>query len=230
MYSEQVHLAVEGLEGSLTTDFDGLRIYPRLTTFPSLCQCVSSKEIQPVEELQWTQQRVGLGLKSGLGAGLFCGLIGWETFGLNIGLISGLSFGLLLGLSFVLTNTGVEVTTVPNQGIWNSAKNSIYVGLISGICVGLIAGFVRGLNVGMSSGLIAGLFGLIFYGGDTCIRHFTLHLTLYRFSYIPWNYARFLDYAVERLFLHRVGGGYIFIHRMLLEHFAAMDLKPSKRW
>jgi hypothetical protein len=42
MYSEQVHLAVEGLEGSLTTDFDGLRIYPRLTTFPSLCQCVSS--------------------------------------------------------------------------------------------------------------------------------------------------------------------------------------------
>jgi hypothetical protein len=39
---------------------------------------------------------------------------------------------------------------------------------------------------------------------------------------IPWNYARFLDYATERLFLQKVGGGYIFVHRMLLEHFAGM--------
>ncbi|MDJ0904037.1 MAG: hypothetical protein QNJ55_35140 [Xenococcus sp. MO_188.B8] len=35
-----------------------------------------------------------------------------------------------------------------------------------------------------------------------------------------WNYARFLDYASDRIFLQKVGGGYIFIHRLLLEHFA----------
>jgi hypothetical protein len=39
---------------------------------------------------------------------------------------------------------------------------------------------------------------------------------------IPWNYARFLDYATDRIFLQKVGGGYIFVHRMLLEHFARM--------
>ena len=42
---------------------------------------------------------------------------------------------------------------------------------------------------------------------------------------MPWNYARFLDYAAEELnFLQKVGGGYIFVHRYLLEYFAAMEL------
>ena len=66
--------------------------------------------------------------------------------------------------------------------------------------------------------------------GSACLRHFSLRWMLYRMGYIPWSYARFLNYATERLFLQKVGGGYIFIHRMLLEHFAQMKLeqKPSK--
>lgn len=39
---------------------------------------------------------------------------------------------------------------------------------------------------------------------------------------IPLNLVSLLDYASERIFLQRVGGGYIFVHRMLLEHFARM--------
>ena len=31
----------------------------------------------------------------------------------------------------------------------------------------------------------------------------------------------FLDYAAERLFLRKVGSGYLFVHRLLLEYFAA---------
>ena len=38
----------------------------------------------------------------------------------------------------------------------------------------------------------------------------------------PSNYVHFLDYAVDRIFLQKVGGGYRFIHRLLLEHFAEM--------
>jgi predicted lipid-binding transport protein (Tim44 family) len=72
-------------------------------------------------------------------------------------------------------------------------------------------------------GLIFGLvFGLVFGGGKACLQHFTLRLILGIKGFIPWNYARFLDYATERVFLQKVGGGYIFIHRMLLEHFAQM--------
>ncbi len=37
---------------------------------------------------------------------------------------------------------------------------------------------------------------------------------------MPWNYARFLNYATQLTFLQKVGGGYIFTHRLLMEHFA----------
>ncbi len=36
---------------------------------------------------------------------------------------------------------------------------------------------------------------------------------------IPWNYARFLSYCVERRLLQRISGRYRFIHRELLDHF-----------
>lgn len=38
----------------------------------------------------------------------------------------------------------------------------------------------------------------------------------------PLNYVRVLDYAVARLFLRKVGGGYIFPHRMLMDYFASL--------
>jgi hypothetical protein len=35
------------------------------------------------------------------------------------------------------------------------------------------------------------------------------------------QYVRFLADATARIFLRKVGGGYIFVHRMLLEYFVA---------
>ena len=79
-------------------------------------------------------------------------------------------------------------------------------------------------------GLIGGLiFGLSFFGGQAFIQHFTLRFVLYRYNHTPWNYVRFLDYATERIFLRKVGAGYIFIHRLLLEHFAAMEPKAEEQ-
>ncbi|MEH1811708.1 MAG: hypothetical protein V7K26_30785 [Nostoc sp.] len=43
----------------------------------------------------------------------------------------------------------------------------------------------------------------------------------------PWNYARFLDYCTERLFLQRVAGRYRFIHKLLQDHFAQMEFKGN---
>ena len=42
-----------------------------------------------------------------------------------------------------------------------------------------------------------------------------------------WNYVKFLDYAADRILLRKVGGGYLFSHRMLLEHFAARYVEPG---
>ena len=60
--------------------------------------------------------------------------------------------------------------------------------------------------------------------GRACIQHFALRFVLYRSGLSPWNYARFLNYATDRMFLQRIGGRYRFIHKLLQEHFAKMEL------
>ena len=214
----------------------------------------SSNEIPLFEQMSWSWKRAksrficearrGLiaGLKLCLLSGAIIGLLLWKfdpltgPEGIFLGLISGLLGGLVCGLFFTglifglnsgLSRTKVKQRTVPNQGICNSRKNSIKIGLIGGLIYGLILAPL-GLLGSAEGVIIVGLFGwllggLIFglkNGGATCIKHFNLRRILYRKGRIPWNYARFLDYATDRLLMKKVGGGYIFYHRMLMEHFA----------
>lgn len=80
--------------------------------------------------------------------------------------------------------------------------------------------------------LVSGLFLALLVGisksGTPVIKHFILRIILWSRGYIPWNYAKFLDYCTDRLLLQRVGGGYRFIHKLLQEHFAEMDLSKVK--
>jgi hypothetical protein len=41
-------------------------------------------------------------------------------------------------------------------------------------------------------------------------------------SYAIDKLVPFLNHCVDLIFLRRVGGGYIFVHRLLMEHFAEM--------
>ena len=87
------------------------------------------------------------------------------------------------------------------------------------------------LNETFTFSLVFGLFLALLIGipisGTPVIKHVILRLILYFNGYIPWNYARFLDYCTERLFLQRVGGRYRFIHKLLQDHFAQMELKQK---
>jgi hypothetical protein len=58
-------------------------------------------------------------------------------------------------------------------------------------------------------------------GGRACLHHFALRLVLWHNNFAPLHYVHFLDYAAARIFLRKVGGGYVFVHRSLLEYFAA---------
>jgi len=161
---------------------------------------------------------------------------GGLAYGLGGGLIFGLGGGLIFGLFKGLTTTTLEKRTNPNQGIHQSAQNALVSGLVFGLLFGLVGGMVGGvayvLSGGVSGGLGAGLFGaLIFglagvligglgFGGATVIKHVILRRILYNAGAVPLNYADFLDYCVSRQLLRRVGGGYIFRHRMLMEYFA----------
>ena len=172
------------------------------------------------------------GLFLGLIIGVFTALISGRFAGFISGLIAGIisqSFCvLILVLLRVIHTLDIEKKTIPNQGIWKSGVNAGIFGLIFGLIGGLIYGLVGMLKgeliFGVIGGLLGGLcLGLIKCGGFSVIQHFTLRLILYGNGYIPWNYARFLDYAVDHIFLQKVGGGYIFVHRLLLEHFAQIE-------
>jgi DNA polymerase III delta prime subunit len=194
--------------------------------------------IKTTEIMAWSWKEAKNSLIRGLILGLILGLISWLSYGLSYGLfgllILGLMFGLMLGLFGGLfggiKSSAIAIKTIPNQGIYRTARNAGIMGLIIGLISGLSFGLFGGLFGGLISGLMSGLMsGLVFGGGKACIQHFVLRFILYRDGYIPWNYARFLDYAAERIFLQKVGGGYIFIHRLLLEHFAQMKLQGLRK-
>ena len=127
----------------------------------------------------------------------------------------------------------------PNQGIKLSLKNFSAVFLVTWLIFGPIFGLIGVIGgLGSSSGLLFGLifglnFGLIFAligglnrGGSAVIKHYALRLMLWLRGYTPFNFVEFLDHCTKLIFLKKVGGGYIFTHRMLLEYFA--ELSPEK--
>jgi eukaryotic-like serine/threonine-protein kinase len=166
--------------------------------------------------------------------------LGLASLSLSVGLWVGVILGFKKG-------TDIEGSVIPNQGILRSQANAIKLLAISGTLAGFISlivwslyklnpsifwwiyygktseyswrfALVIGSMVGLSSGLVGGD-----NSGLVCIQHFILRLLLWSKGYIPWNYARFLNYATTQIVLQKVGGGYIFIHRLLLEHFASMS-------
>jgi len=166
----------------------------------------------------------------GLIGWLIGGLMGGQRFQLIFGLSVGWVGGLMGGVCGEKRSSEASVKTVPNQGVWQSLKNALTFGLITWLIVGLIASLIFGLFAGpekqLKNGLIVGLIGGfsggLNFGLLTCIQHLALRSLLTLANHTPRNYARFLDYAASRLFLRKVGGGYIFIHRMVLEHIAAL--------
>ncbi|HYR10248.1 MAG TPA: hypothetical protein VEQ60_20910, partial [Longimicrobium sp.] len=62
---------------------------------------------------------------------------------------------------------------------------------------------------------------IFWFGGIDLVLHAALRLVLALTGPMPLRLRRFLEYGVHLGFLQRAGGGYIFFHRLLLEHFAA---------
>ncbi|MEP0916941.1 hypothetical protein NC981_08925 [Leptolyngbya sp. DQ-M1] len=159
--------------------------------------------------------------------------IGGAIGGLILGLIVGLVFGLVFGL-INASKTEITLRTRPNQGIISSAKNMIIVISVSLLIAFLVQGFLAQLigqvlsrdetSIVLTNCLPFLIWFSLFAGGGlACIQHFSLRLVLFFNRSIPWNYARFLNYTTERMFLQRIGGRYRFIHKLLQDHFAQME-------
>jgi transcriptional regulator with XRE-family HTH domain/GTPase SAR1 family protein len=193
------------------------------------------------------------GLSSGLSSGPRIGLAYGLMMGLIVGGGIGLAYWLALGLFQSVAQEQIEDQDRQslNQGVHRSARNSTIIGLLSGGIVGglgflgywlsyvlnegLSKGLSYGLNEGLSKGLgsalsdvwlfaiAGGLVGWAVSGGWAVLRHCVLRWLLHRRQVFPWHAQVFLNDATARILLRRVGGGYSFIHRLLLEYFANLD-------
>jgi hypothetical protein len=167
-----------------------------------------------------------------------------------VGSVTGTVLATLLG---GLIRVVTQATTRANEGIRLSWYNATRAGASVGLTLGLMqwmaitligeptrgwvsqieenypwAGRWMGMLIcGAISGVFLGLLVALLYGYFEIIQHYTLRLLLWQRGYAPRRLVRFLDHASDLIFLQKVGGGYIFIHRLLLEHFAAMESKWS---
>lgn len=192
-------------------------------------------KVADIPILSWDKPEGRLSL--GISFALIIGLIVWLILGLTLWLIRylffwlffGLLTGLIIGLIVRTSENKIQIRNKPNQGIRESAKNTIIISLISWpagmllyallrVAVGQTVEPVRALN----SGLSLALFFCMAYGGIACIQHCLLRLILWLSGAIPWNYAHFLSYAADLHFIKQVGGRYRFMHDLLRSHFAEM--------
>ena len=183
-----------------------------------------AEKIEPVETLNFSMIK----LFKSLIIGLIAGLITWKLSGVMVFSIVGILVGLIEGVS----GSNIKKIKIPNQGIWQSVKNASLFALMGAIGMAIPAAImskqlraiivessvlqnrIGTVNIVLSAIIVGALFGFT-QAGMAGIQHFTLRLILWCNGYIPWNYARFLNYATERKFLQRVGGRYQFIHKLL---------------
>lgn len=172
-----------------------------------------------------------LGFVFGLSDGVIVGLQGGLT-----GLIFGLIFGLILGLiaGILLGSIGVDVsvkekdkTNYPGQKLVFTINNfflkPLFIYLIVGL-VSILTGPLINLNNGrlLLLGLLGGAVIGLLLGSSSLIPHYIFRLMIASNNFLPFSLVSFLGHCVDLIFLRRVGGGYIFVHRLLMEHFAAM--------
>lgn len=202
-------------------------------------------DVQPIEQLNWSAASAVTGAIYGLMAAVVSALLlvlllqerdlreappivqmfqDWQLLWVAI------PYLMLLGAIFGgLRGAIMPTTAVPNQGIRVSARNAALTGLTIGGVLAIVSALLGGvlsqwdptwvLTLGVY-GLFFGVLAALWYGGIDVIKHVILRYLLFRSGHLPFRYARFLDYATERIFLRKVGGGYLFIHRLLLDYFA----------
>jgi eukaryotic-like serine/threonine-protein kinase len=204
------------------------------------------EDIRTVEALSWSGRHAlrasGRGLLAGLAIGAVLGvviLLPARSFAGGTELLDGLivvallasmsaALGGVLGAAFGgLRSRIIPTRAAANQGIALSIRNAVLSGLVIAAVVGLVlwtavaltAGAGHALNPAIVGGTFFGMLAVLWDGVDV-IHHYALRAVLAARGYAPLDYPRFLDYAAALVFLQKAGGGYLYVHRLLLDYFA----------
>lgn len=206
------------------------------------------------EKMHWSWKRTGVVMAAIILTEILIGVLIYRTMGLATLstvtywlLIAALPIGTGITLSFGRRPSLQMAPTVkPNQGTWQSMRNA--VGIIIFLLLVLLplslpAGISRNLAQGrppwQADGLLTSLnflmatTGLValplslFSGGAACLQHLMVRSILVSVEKLPWNLIRILDQATNCVLMQRVGGGYLFQHRLLQDYFADLQRKPN---
>ncbi|MEB3121072.1 MAG: NACHT domain-containing protein [Snowella sp.] len=193
-------------------------------------------EIKPIEELKISniyskKKKVFFSLKMAFSIGFFSLtfiIILKSIYAVPIGIINALIITLL-----VESSQELKIKNSPNKGIFKSLENMFKIAMF-------LIFFEFSLLFFLNKQIMFDIFvknhieiyvfmiswplilSYHFAGGEAALKHFSLRLILWQSGTIPWNFARFLNYCVERRLLLRVGGRYRFLHRELLDYFAQL--------
>jgi len=119
-----------------------------------------------------------------------------------------------------LRRIGLERSFQPNQGIYATARNSFIGGITQGLIPLLLFGWSSPLEFTLITSSVAAGVGAMLFGGATLIKYAILRLLLYFESGLLLNLAPFLDNISKVSLMRRIGGGYIFFHRLLQDYFS----------
>ncbi|WP_420642133.1 NACHT domain-containing protein [Candidatus Leptofilum sp.] len=229
-------LGVGLLTGSLLAGFRLLLVWARVSWF----------RIETVETLNWRWLRGlvggGLGAAGGAVLGSLLWLAGrsWELSPAWILLLALLGF-VSQFVAHAVERDETKMRTVPGQGFVRSAQNGRLVGALTGVGTAVMLGlgwlvsnllnwslsWQTFLLFALGATLYLGISAGLAYGGLAAWQQRQLSRVLAENQLIPEDFLPFLDYAAERNLLRKVGGGYMFVHLLLLDYFRENGSRQS---
>lgn len=181
-------------------------------------------DIRTVEILRWSWRGAIAGLGVGLIISVLFELIEYQIVGPNQILGTPINISLLCILLGGLRGNRLTTTHTPRQGILLSRRSALAAGALFAIILSLSTTMTYGYaHFGALAGILAAWVAATLYGAGSVVNHYWLLFWLMRLKKIPKQYTTFLDEAANRVLLNKVGGGYMFIHRLLQEHFSEME-------
>ena len=179
-------------------------------------------DIHVAEALSWSWKGALKGFFPGVIIGLVLGIVGksaLDEFDLNRILLLGLETGVLLSLYGGLQSRRLETHVSSIQALRSALRNGLLAAGIFGLVYGGVISVFWGISLGIPRAVQFGIGAGLMYGGFNILKYVLLRILLIFTGQISSTYKHFLDFSVEINLLRQVGGGYIFIHRLLLEHF-----------
>ena len=181
-------------------------------------------DIRTVEILSWSWQGAMAGIVVGLIISAVFEFIEYQIVGPNPVFATPINLTLLCILLGGLRGNRLPTTNTPRQGIRLSSRSALAAASIFAIIISLTTA-VTFANpfFGALAGVLAAWVAGTLYGAGSVVNHYWLLFWLKRLGRVPSHYTEFLDETANRVILNKVGGGYMFIHRLLQEHFAEMN-------